>query len=246
MYLVTGAENAQSVLRNSGNLTSDELFFMALKQLDAVEPQDIEKFKADKSGRSHVPASKVGPEGRIWEPNHRIFIDNLTPPRSVGTISEKFIDLFSATLEKFPKGQSKTMRLYKFLQQEMGRCAIISLSGEEILRQNPAFIDAMWEFDAGVYPLAFGVPRLIYPKVYRARDAYNRMGQKFLTAAWEKFDWDGPDEDADWEPIFGTRFHRTHAKFLKDKGFSLQSRSGMHIGTIWAYVQFSFLCEFCA
>ncbi len=42
MYLVTGAKNAQSVLRNSGNLTSDELFFMALKQLDAVEPQDIE------------------------------------------------------------------------------------------------------------------------------------------------------------------------------------------------------------
>jgi hypothetical protein len=235
VYLVTGAKNAQSVLRNSGNLTSNELFFMALSQLDAVEKQDVGKFKADKSGRSHIPLNKVSPEGRIWEPNHRIFVDNLTTSQPVGVMTDKFLELFTETLSQFPRGQSKSLRLYTFLQKEMARCAITALSGEEILKQNPNFINAMWKFDFGVYPLAFGVPRFMYPKAYAARDAFNEMGQKFLQAAWGKFDWNGPEADADWEPIFGTRFHRTHSKFLKDRGFTLQSRSGMHIGTIWAY-----------
>ncbi|KAE9363129.1 cytochrome P450 [Stipitochalara longipes BDJ] len=235
VYLVTGAKNSQAVLRNSGNLSSDELIFMVLAQLDAADQKDIDQFRADKSGRSHIPQSPVGPGGRIWAQNHRIFTDNLSTTKSVGVMIDKFLKLFTATLEEqFPIGESKSLRLYSFLKQEMARCAIISMSGEEILKQNPGFIDAMWEFDTYVFPLVFGVPRLLYPKAYAARDLFHEMGEKFLTAAWEKFDWSSSDADADWEPIFGTRFHRTHSKFTKDRGFALRTRSGMHLGTVWA------------
>jgi hypothetical protein len=237
VYLVTGAKNSQAVLKNSGSLSSDELIFMVLAQLDSADQKDIDQFRADKSGRSHIPLNPVGPGGRIWEQNHRIFTDNLMTAKSVKAMVDKFLELFTATLEEqFPVGQTKTLQLYSFLKQEMARCAIVSLSGEELLKQNPGFIDAMWEFDSYVYPILFGIPRFLYPKAYAAREAYHKMGEKFLAAAWKKFDWDGPDVDADWEPIFGTRFHRTHSKFLKDRGFALRTRSGMHIGTTWAYV----------
>jgi hypothetical protein len=233
VYLVTGPKNVQSVLRNSGTLSSNELFYMAVEQLDAVEKKDVDKFRDDKSGRSHIPAGEVGPEGRIWEPNHQIFTE-LTQTRTVDLMTNKFCTLFSETIAKFPVGNSKSSRLYKYLQNEMARCAIVALSGEEILKQNPDFVEAMWNFDAGVFPLAFGVPRFIYPKAYVARDIFHEMGEKFLNAAWEKFDWDGPEAQTEWEPIFGTKFHRTHSRFLKERGFALRSRSGMHIGTIWA------------
>lgn len=177
---------------------------------------------------------KIRPEGRLWEPNHRIFADNITTAQAVGVMTAKFLDLFSKTVAKFPTGQSKSIRLYSFMQQEMARCAITALAGEEILKQNPSFIEAMWKFDSGVFPLVFGVPRMLYSKVYEARDAFHEMGEKFLKAAWEKFDWNGPGAEADWEPIFGTRYLRTHSKFLKERGFALRSQSGMEVGTIWA------------
>lgn len=218
---------------------------MAIEQLDAVEKKDVDKFRADKSGRSHVPAGDVGPEGRLWEPNHQI-LSQLTHTHLVDLMTDRFCELFSETIAKFPPGKSKSSRLYRYLQKEVARCAIIALSGEEILKQNPNFVEAMWDFDAFVFPLAFGVPRFIYPKAYAARDVFHEMGEKFLNAAWEKFDWNGPEAQTEWEPIFGTKFHRTHSKFLKERGFALRSRSGMHLGTIWAYVFPSFHCKLSA
>lgn len=238
VYLITGTKNIQSVLRNSGSLSSNEMFYMALQQLDGVTKEDIAKFKNDKSGRSHVPSNNVPDEDRIWAPNHRIFLDNLANTNAVGVMTNKFCELFSETLSQRPAGQWQTARVFQFLEQEMARCAIISLTGSYILKENPDLIDVMWKFDSNLYPLVFGVPRFLYSKPYAARDAFHEMGEKFLKAAWQKFDWTSRDATADWEPTFGTRFSRTHSKFLKDKGFAMRSRSGMFLGSMWAYVYF--------
>lgn len=233
VYLITGSKNVQYVLRNSGELSSNELSMMAIKQLDSVLPQDINRFKADESGRSRIPSGEVGEEGRIWAPNHQIF-SALPTTAVVDLMTNKFIQLFSETIARYQK--SNSIRLYSFLRKELATCATIALSGEELLKQNPNFVETMWEFDSYAFPLVFGVPRFLYPKAYAARDAYHEMGDRFLNAAFEKFDWSGPEAETDWEPIFGTRFHRTHSKFLKDRGFALRSRSGMHLGSTWAYV----------
>jgi hypothetical protein len=235
VYLITGSRNVQSVLRNSGNLSSNELFYMALTQLDGVTKEDVAKFKNDKSGRSHVPSVNMPEEERIWAPNHRIFLDNLANTNAVGVMTNKFNELFSEALSQRPKGKWHTIRLFQFLEQEMARCAITSLSGSEILQQNPDLVDAMWRFDSNLYPLVFGVPRFLYSKPYDARDTFHEIGERFLKAAWEKFDWSSRDATADWEPIFGTRFSRTHSKFLRDKGFSMRSQRGMFLGSMWAY-----------
>jgi hypothetical protein len=209
---------------------------MALQQLDGVTKEDIAKFKNDTSGRSHVASTNIPEEKRVWAPNHRIFLDNLANPNAVSVMSEKFCEMFSETLSKRPTGEWQSLRLFQFLEQEMARCAITSMSGEYILEQNPNLIDAMWEFDSNLYPLVFGVPRLLYSTPYNARDAFHEMGKKFLKAAWKRFDWNSSDAAADWEPTFGTRLSRTHSKFLKDKGFAMRSQSGMFLGSMWAYV----------
>jgi len=118
----------------------------------------------------------------------------------------------------------------------MARCAITSFYGSYILEQFPDLIDAMWKFDSNISALVFGVPRFLYSKPYAARDGFHEIGEKFLNTAWSKFDWNSRDMNADWEPIFGTRFSRMHSKFFKDKGFSMRSRSGLFLGSMWAYI----------
>jgi hypothetical protein len=235
VYLVTGVKNVQAALRHSGSLSADELFFMALRKLDSVAESDINKFKADPTGRSAIP-SVPAPEGhdRIWHGSHKVFAEFLTRPESVGVISSKFVELFEGKIEQERSGAWKSVQFYNWLKTEMAECAIISLSGTQILDLNPEFINAMWDLDKCIFPLMMGAPRFLHSKPYRARDIYVEMGEKYLQSAYEKFDWNGPDVEKTWEPIFGSRFGREHSKFLSDRNFELRSRAGMHCGTVWA------------
>ena len=209
---------------------------MALQQLSGTTKEDVAKFKNDKSGTSRVPTINMPEAERIWAPFHRIFVDNMVNSKAVEVMTSKFIELFSETLSQQLRGKWQTIRVYQFLEQQMARCAIVSFYGSYILEQSPDLIDAMWKFDSHIYALLFGVPHFLYSKPYAARDGFHKIGEKFLNAAWSKFDWNSGDMNADWEPIFGTTFSRRHSKFFKDKGFSMQSRSGLFLGSMWAYI----------
>jgi hypothetical protein len=112
VYLVTGAKNSQAILRTPEISHPTSCSSWCLHNLTQRTRKDIDQFRADKSGRSHIPLNPVGPAGRIWEQNHRIFTDNLTTSKSVGVMIDKFLELFTATLEEqFPVGQSKSLRL---------------------------------------------------------------------------------------------------------------------------------------
>jgi hypothetical protein len=236
VYLITRGKNVQYALRNSGSLSSNELIYMALQQLSGTTQEDVAKFKNDKSGTSHVPSINMPEEERMWAPFHRIFMDNISNSKAVGVMTAKFCEFFSEALSQQLQGKWQTIRVYQFLEQQMARCAITSFYGSYILEQFPDLIDAMWKFDSNISALVFGVPRFLYSKPYAARDGFHEIGDKFLNAAWSKFDWNSRDMNADWEPIFGTRFSRMHSKFFKDKEFSMRSRSGLFLGSMWAYI----------
>jgi len=87
---------------------------MAIEQLDAVEKKDVEKFRAIKSGRPHIPAGDLGSEGWLWEPNNQI-LGQLTHAHLVDLVIDRFCGLFSGTIAKFPLGKSKSSRLYRYL-----------------------------------------------------------------------------------------------------------------------------------
>jgi len=233
-YLINEAKNANAVVRTSGHLSSDALIYMAMKQLDAVSAKDIKKYEEDTSSRYQVGGPGVSEKAQVWAPIHRLFTDHLASKTGVETLQGKFCEMFSETLHRQPKGEWKEVRLYQFLQAEMARCAIIAIAGTEILDLNPGFVEAMWRFDENVYPMALSVPRLFYGKPYKARDKFHDMGEKWLAIVSEKYDWSGPD--VDWEPLFGTRYLRSHAKLLMDRDFDLRSKVGLLLGGVWAYV----------
>jgi hypothetical protein len=207
-----------------------------MKQLDSVSAKDMKKFEMDKSGRSHIPSVEIAEETRLWAPLHRLFLDYIANKTAVENMTSKFCELFSESLEKQPKGQWATVQLYTFLQAEIAESAITALAGREILKQNPGFVEALWNFDKNIFPMLLGVPRLIYGRAYAARDAFHEMGEKWLKSVWEKYDWNSPN--LDWEPLFGSRYVRVHSKFLRERDFDLRSQAGLLLGAIWAYVYF--------
>lgn len=114
----------------------------------------------------------------------------------------------------------------------MAESAMISLCGRRIMEVNPGFITAMWEFDNIVLQLLWGLSKWLNPRPTKVRQHWNDMGAKFFNIAFEEFDWNGPDADTDWEPVFGSRFARQFAKWGKESGFKLQTRSGQHLANI--------------
>jgi len=101
---------------------------------------------------------------------------------------------------------------------------------------NPNFIKVLWDFDEIILQLVWGLPQWMNPKAVKRREQFNLLGRKFLENAFNDFDWNGPDADADWEPIFGSRLSREHAKWAKESGISLRGRAGLYMFNIFAWV----------
>ncbi|KAF4890595.1 Cholesterol 7-alpha-monooxygenase [Colletotrichum fructicola] len=106
----------------------------------------------------------------------------------------------------------------------------MTLAGRRLIDKYPEFVDAMWEYDKVAMKLMYGLPTWMNPGPRKAQKKALDMMETFLQDAWDTFDWDGMEAEADWEPTFGSRLQREHAKFWKDKKFSMRSRAAQHLG----------------
>lgn len=236
VYLVTGAQNVQSMFRTSPSVSSDKFILLIMETLHWMTKDDLARFVQDKSGRLKTPAP--GTEGtpdekRYWARNHEIYHKYMLHTRSTAKLAESYYALFSAELDQQPAGEWVTVRLYDYLKRNMCKAGTFSLCGKRLLDVNPDFIDAFWAFDEVSLQLVWGLPKWMNPGPARIRERLNLMCQRFLEEAFRDFDWNGPDADADWEPIFGSRFSREHAKWAKECGFSLRSRAGFYVTDVF-------------
>ena len=156
--------------------------------------------------------------------NHQIYEDFLTSKRSADFLGSKFFDLFSKRLEQYPAGEWVTVELDKMFRRDMAESSFETLVGPRVLELNPGYNQLYWDFDARAFETLLGL-RWVNPEPSRLQDKFFAQTGKWLEAAWENFDWDGPDADADWEPNFGARVCRELSKWLKEN-FSWQSQPG--------------------
>ena len=232
VYIVTGAKNNQAVLRNSGTMKGEDLILMAMAGINGMPSKDLAVWRADKSGRGHVSLDATPEADRIWAASHRIFGTHMSSKAATASMVSKFCEELTPRLERRPVGEWETLQLYEFLKHDVVEASLVALAGPALLRLNPGFIDAMWDFDQHLFILVCGVPRLFYRKGHESRDRYHEMGEKWLNWAFENYNWNGPDED--WDEVWGTRYARTYAKEMMDRGFGLRSRSGSSLSGIWA------------
>lgn len=200
-----------------------------LPVLYKMPKKDLQRFANDNLGRGRIPApgyESTPKDQRYWSAYEHVHTEYLARTTHLKPIIEVFRGLFSETLDKFPVGESKTVRVIDFCRREVAECAMRTLLGPTIFNLNPGFLDAFWEFDDNVFMLTLGFPKCLNPRPYKVHHQYLSMIEKYVDSARSNFDWDGPSAESLWEPHFGARVCREIAKWLNDSGFADVSIAG--------------------
>ncbi|RWA11965.1 hypothetical protein EKO27_g3134 [Xylaria grammica] len=234
IYLVTGNSNVSAIFRSS--FSSDPWVMRILEHSGAYALADLTKFATDTSGGARVPqadgrARPLAQEERIWHAKHRLHDEALMNTRSVTALSAAFQRFFGERLAAFPVGEwVEDVRISAFLRNSMATAATRAALGSRILEINPDFVEAFWEYETYVEPLAFGLPHWLNRRAVRSRDQFRAMCLKWYEIANREFHCDGTSsyEGVDWEPIFGSQISRGLAQWVKSFDFASESIGGVY------------------
>ena len=198
-----------------------------------ASPEDLAKFAADKSGRTAQPApgtEDMPEKARVWSSMHAVMHKYLSQTHQTNILAANYQRFFGERLEeRFPRlGEWREARVVKdLMQDDMGTAAVTSLMGRRIFEVAPDIMDLFWEADEVLVTVLYGPPKWAFPSVYAKMNRFLGAAGRFYQDAWATFDWDGPDVDADWEPVFGSRYFRELSKWMKFADFSERTCAGI-------------------
>jgi hypothetical protein len=203
-------------------------------KLYRMSNDEVQRFANDKSGHKETPlpgTENTPPEHRYWAKKYHVLYNFLSRQNHIKPIADEFARQFSQVIERYPVGEWTTISIDELTRKDFTQCAIITLLGPEIMSLNPDFLDAFWKFDSYAGVLVYGFPEWIYPAPYKASDRFIERIERYVEAGLKNFDWDGPDDETQWEPHFGTRITRELTKWLTDAGFRRKTVAGA-LGTL--------------
>lgn len=239
VYIVAGAQNMQVIFSSSHKIGNEDLFAQhVLPKLYGMPKHEVDRFARDKTGRGKipVPGAMEQTDQRYWYTEHHIHNEYMGRSQYLNQLSRHYLDVLNKNLDskQLVKGQWDTVSLARLCRDDMTSSAIETLVGPRILELNPGFIEMFWDFDSIIFPLVLGLPSWLNPRPTRVRDKWNGMIRKYLDSGLENFDWNGPDVNASWEPVFGARVCRELVRWLLDSNFCTETVGGV-LGTfLWA------------
>ena len=210
---------------------------MAMETMAGITKEDLAKFAHDKSGRSAkaLPGYEgMPPSERMWFPYTDIMHRYLSQAHYANALAASYQLFFGEELERrFPGvGEWKeACVLHDIMKTDMSTAAVVSLLGQRIFEAAPELMDRFWDADKILGTILFGPPKWAFPSVYATMERFVDAAGRFFPDAWERFDWNGPDAEADWEPIFGSRFFREMARWMKQVDFSPRTIAGITSAT---------------
>ncbi|KAK5661823.1 hypothetical protein OQA88_9925 [Cercophora sp. LCS_1] len=228
VYCVQKPHNILPLLRVTNDFSSEGFMVMTFRGLWDLDPVDIAKFSADKSGRLKKPASPFSSSSsssttnskRYWYAERKLYEEFLSRGAVANTMTDKYADMFSQRLGEQPLHEWATVSLFKWVKKHMTDAAVVSLIGPRILQQTPDFSDLFWDFDSNLFYLIMGPPKWLNRHPWRVHKAFHDAVARYVETAWREFNWDGPDAESDWEPVFGARVARELQKWCREAGFS--------------------------
>ncbi|KAK1752329.1 cytochrome P450 [Echria macrotheca] len=229
-FIITGPQNIQALFRTSPHIDFEVFLLIAIESLWRASPEDYAKFKNDKSGRSATPAKgcENQPESkRYWYTLHRVLHKYLETTQYATMLARHYQRFFSEYLEQRPQGEWTEQTIMGLMKYDMAKAAIVASLGTHLFDMHPNLLDMAWPYDEVLVTLLFKPPRWLFRRAARIQDNFHAAISKYFVDANERFDWNGPDADADWEPIFGSRYFRELVKWMKASELSLQTCAGI-------------------
>lgn len=230
-YFVTGAQNMQTFFRNSPSIGFETFLLYAIRFMMGATPEDVAKFANDKSGRlaAPLPGTEDTPQNqRYWAAMHSIMHKYLSQTYYANALASTYQRFFAQELDaRFPVGEEWTeARIVPIMKDQMARAAIMSLLGCRIFEVIPNLLDLFWDYDKVLGTILYGPPKWLFPGVYATAERCCGATAKFFQSAAGSFDWDGSEAEADWEPLFGSRFWREFSRWMIRSEFSPHTCGG--------------------
>lgn len=229
-YMVKNSRSIQAMFRTSSNISSNKFMSMIFENLMNFSKQDVAKFENDTTGRLATPApgtKKVPGEMRYWFRYHQILHDYLARAHETNLLGVLYQRFLMERWTRFPIGSwSEPVGIKELLYSDMFIAATHTFAGPRMLEFNPGLLGVFWEFVDIAMSLVWGLPRWLNRHAVDSRRKFHGACAKYLEANFAEFDFNGPDAEADWEPIWGSRANRELCKFFRDSGFALNSQAG--------------------
>ena len=239
-YLLSGQENVKMFFGRSAKISTEKLFVdKVFASHYKLPPAIIKRFRDDKSGRGREPApgsEHVSPESRYWARYNNIHTEYLSRAQNLEPMIEAFRDIFTKRLDTYELGKWESVGVVDFCRKDVTEAAISTLVGPGIFDTCPEFLDIFWDYDAHVFLLTLGLPRWLHSAPYKSQDRYLEVLGKHAAVALDQFDWNGPDAEAQWEPLLGARVCREECKLFREWGTPDVSIAGALGTLIFAYV----------
>lgn len=222
---MTGGNNISTLFRSSFN--SEPWLLKILEKAAGYVPADMANYYADQTGGGTLPrrgGPEIPPEKRIWHGIHRMHDETLLGPRNIAAFAKSFQRFFGRELSAFPaKEWVEDVHIFDFLKNRMGDASTRAFLGPRIIDMNPGFMNAFWQYERQAEKLAFGLPTWMNRRAIRMRDQLNNMCRKWYELSDLEYDWTDPNQDVEWEPLFGLAHSRGLVRWAKSFNFSNQS-----------------------
>ena len=233
-YFLTSPANIQTFFRTSPAIGFETFILIAINNMMGATPDDVTKFANDKSGRQPIPAPGTAAEDakRYWFDMHTILHKYLSTTHYSNALAKTYQRFLGRELDAYLSGEDHDddgwteTRIMPLMKATMAKAAILSLHGEYIFEVVPDLLDRFWEYDKVLGTILFGPPKWLFPGVYAKAERFCGATARYHQAAAAKFDWNGPDMKADWEPVFGSRFGREFSRWMIECGFSPRTCGG--------------------
>jgi hypothetical protein len=238
-YIISGAENIQSLFKMSRYLSSDQLERQILVSVFSLSEHDIKIFQQparDDEGK----VTDMGKRNRMFD-IEKVYQDCLLLPQAANALTGKFMEVFGQVLENAceippnPEDNNEeaewtTVNFYEWLKGHMFTASTMAFMGSRVLELNPRFAQDFWVFDENMLKLVYGIPRFLARSGHEARDHLVEGAIQWLEDAKSEGDIGNTE---DWDPYFGSRFMREREKLDRKMGLSCRSRAGIKIGLLF-------------
>lgn len=238
-FFLTSPPNIQTFFRSSPAIGFENFILAGITNMMGATPNDVAKFANDKSGRqaSPNPGTANKDAKRYWFDMHTMMYKYLSTTHysnALATTYQRFLsrelDAYYATLlgtgADDDDDEWTETRIIPLLKATMAKAAVLSLQGEYIFEVAPDLLDRFWDYDKVLGTILFGPPKWLFPGVYAKAERFCEATARYHQAAVKKFDWDGPDREKDWDPVFGSRFWREFSRWMVDCGFTPRTCGG--------------------
>lgn len=238
-YVVRGPENIRALFKKSWACSSIPFVKFALGYAFGLPRKALSLYDKDDSGGGHVPhpGRNVLDRNRIDYRVYQSLLRFLEGP-GLAPFFNRFAENLPQQLDLLQDGTGSKWVHRDDLMQTVGDVVTIStldaLCGPHLLRLNPNFLHDFWVFDRNLQTYLQGIPWLLAPMAYRARQRVLKAVQTWQQFARDNFEDSsvGPDGD---DPYWGTNFFRErHKMFLQMDGFDHKAIASADLGAIWA------------